>query len=208
MKPKLLLLLACFGAASAATGAILAKGSAKPIENAYGNDAKQTYTMVLNCETNALFRNGYGVGTASTATPSNQSSVGFESFMFDASAGSAQIPEGEMHGQGENTFTLVAGRNTQHSMLANTEPFSSITSVTVKYTYDSDRAMDTLYIYGSNAQITSIPSEGGEVLRSNSGSAMLENKGYHYFAIAASGSTTSDAIYHVGISSIEIEYTC
>lgn len=205
MKPKYLLLISTLSIAAVAVGAVISQGATTPIENAYGEDGQKEYTMVLDAGSNDLFSTvKYGAGTASTATPTGQSSVGFESYVFEDIQGSS-----EFGSHGTNTFTLCGRRDHFSTMIGNTDPFYSITSVTVNYTYDSDKAMSTLYIYGSDTPITSIPSSGRVSLQYKSGSPMLKNGRYRYFAIVQSGaSANADYVYHIGISSIVIEYTC
>ncbi len=206
MKPKYLLLISTLSIAAVAVGAVISQGATTPIENAYGEDGQKEYTMVLDAGSNDLFRAvKYGAGTASTATPTGQSSVGFKSYVFEGVQGSS-----EFKSHGTDTFTLCGRRDHFSTMIGNTDPFYSIISVTINYTYDSDKAMSTLYIYGSNTQITSIPStDDGVSLQNNNGSPMLKNGGYRYFAIAHSGaSANADYVYHIGISSIVIKYTC
>ena len=202
MKPKYLLLISTLSIAAVAVGAVISKGATTPIENAYGEDGKLAYSMTLDYKTNTLFQGGYGAGTASTATSTKQWEIDFASYVF-------QPRSDAMHSYGTNTFTLVARNNGVHTMFGNTKPFSSITSVTVNYTYDGYDGTTSLYIYGSNEVITSIPEDGGESLQNSSGAEMLKNKGYRYFAISASGATSHpDATYYIGISSIVINYTC
>ena len=202
MKPKYLLLISTLSIAAVAVGAVISQGATTPIENAYGEDGKLAYSMTLDYTTNALFEGGYGAGAASTATSTKQWEIDFASYVVHPGSD-------DMHSYGTNTFTLVASNNGVHTMFGNTKPFSSITSVKVNYSYDAYDGTSSLYIYGSNEVITSIPNDGGELLQNHQGAEMLKGKGYRYFAISASGATAHpSATYYIGISSIVINYTC
>lgn len=207
MKRLHLLGISLLGITATAVGMGIAQSSyVEHPQNALGNDGKGSYSMTLNSSSNTLFQGGYEAGTASTLTSSGQASVGFRAYEFN------NADRSKMSSRGADKFTLTGVSSGIHMLFGNVDPFYKITAITVTFDYDYDNAQSSFNLYGSDEPITEIPDSGGTNLWSKTGNritTLFSGHEYHYFALAASGySGSGNADYHIGISTIYIEYTC
>lgn len=207
MKRLHILGISLLGITATAVGMGIAQSSyVEHPQNALGNDGKGSYSMTLNSASNTLFKGGYEAGTASTLTSSGQASVGFRAYEFN------NADRSKMSSRGADKFTLTGVYNGVHMLFGNVDPFYKITAITVTYDHDGDNGLYSFNLYGSDEPITSIPGSAATNLKDKSGvrqTSPFSDNEYSYFALSLSGhSAHGDQAYHVGISSIYIEYTC
>ncbi len=197
------LIAVALGGITLVAGAASLNGTYVHIDRAQGNNGTGSYSMTLNKDTNTLFNNGYGAGTASSVTGGGHSTVGFQSFVFN---------EGDKKATsyGTNCFAMTGVHNGVHTMFANTEPFHDIKSITVKFTYDATNALSTFYLYTSSTAFTEIPNtNGSSMVSKHPKEDLFDGADDHYFAITLSGySGSGSSDYHIAIEWIVITYAC